>query len=109
MVVPMAPSIMAMRWRSNCSRAWLFLISPLIDSSPLSDRPTNKSSNLDTKICSMELTRLEESRSLARMGAKDWLVEKAGMAMLNQAVLRPYGTLTQLKLDSSARTIEAEL
>jgi hypothetical protein len=43
------------------------------------------------------------------MGAKDWLVEKAGMAMLNQAVLKPYGTLTQLKLDTTARTIEAEL
>ncbi len=43
------------------------------------------------------------------MGAKDWLVEKAGMAMLNQAVLRPYGSLTSLKLDTTARTIEAEL
>ncbi len=43
------------------------------------------------------------------MGAKDWLVEKAGMAMLNQAVLKPYGTLTKLKLDTTARTIEAEL
>jgi hypothetical protein len=43
------------------------------------------------------------------MGAKDWLVEKAGMALLNQAVLKPYGTLTQLKLDTTARTIEAEL
>lgn len=43
------------------------------------------------------------------MGAKDWLVERAGMAMLNQAVLRPYGTLTQLTLDTAARTVEAEL
>jgi hypothetical protein len=32
------------------------------------------------------------------MGAKDWLIEKAGMAMLNQAVLKPYGALTDLKL-----------
>jgi hypothetical protein len=43
------------------------------------------------------------------MGAKDWLVEKAGMAVLNQAVLKPYGSMTRLKLDTSARTIEAEL
>lgn len=43
------------------------------------------------------------------MGAKDWLVEKAGMAMLNQAMLKPYGTLTALKLDTMAGTIEAEL
>lgn len=43
------------------------------------------------------------------MGAKDWVVEKAAAAMLNQAVLKPYGTLTRLKLDTTARTIEAEL
>lgn len=43
------------------------------------------------------------------MGAKDWLVEKAGIAMLNQAVLKPYGTLTKLKLDTTARTIDAEI
>ena len=43
------------------------------------------------------------------MGAKDWLVEKAGMAVLNQAVLKPYGAMTSLKLDTTARTIEAEL
>ena len=43
------------------------------------------------------------------MGAKDWLVEKAGMAVLNQAVLKPYGSITRLKLDTTARTIEAEL
>ena len=43
------------------------------------------------------------------MAAKDWLVEKAGMALLNQAVLKPYGTLTRLKLDTTARTIEADL
>ncbi len=43
------------------------------------------------------------------MGAKDWLVEKAGMAVLNQAVLKPYGSITSLKLDTTARTIEAEL
>jgi hypothetical protein len=43
------------------------------------------------------------------MGAKDWLVEKAGMALLNQAVLKPYGTLTRLKLDTTARTIEADV
>ena len=43
------------------------------------------------------------------MGAKDWLVEKAGMAVLNQAVLKPYGSITKLKLDTTARTIEAEL
>ena len=31
------------------------------------------------------------------------------MAMLNQAVLKPYGAMTALKLDTTARTIEAEL
>ena len=46
---------------------------------------------------------------LACMGAKDWLVEKAGMAMLNQAVLKPYGTITKLKLDTTARSLDAEL
>ena len=55
------------------------------------------------------LTERWADRSLARMGAKDWLVEKAGMAMLNQAVLKPYGAMTALKLDTTARTIEAEL
>ena len=43
------------------------------------------------------------------MGAKDWLIEKAGAALLNQAVLKPYGTLTTLKLDTTARWLEAEL
>jgi hypothetical protein len=56
-----------------------------------------------------KLTAPLENRPFARMGAKDWLVEKAGMALLNQAVLKPYGTLTQLKLDTTARTIQAEL
>ena len=46
---------------------------------------------------------------LTRMGAKDWLVEKTGTAMLNQSVLKPYGTLTKLKLDTAARSIEAEV
>ena len=43
------------------------------------------------------------------MGAKDWLIEKAAAVMINQAVLKPYGALTTLKLDTTARTIEAEL
>lgn len=43
------------------------------------------------------------------MGAKDWLIEKAGMALVNQAVLKPYGTLTSLKLDTTARWMEAEV
>ncbi len=43
------------------------------------------------------------------MGAKDWLVEKAAVVMINQAVLKPYGTLTALKLDTTARTIDAEV
>lgn len=43
------------------------------------------------------------------MGAKDWLVEKTGTAMLNQSVLKPYGTLTKLKLDTAARSIDAEV
>ena len=36
-------------------------------------------------------------------------MEKAGMAVLNQAVLKPYGVMTSLKLDTTARTIEAKL
>ena len=43
------------------------------------------------------------------MGAKDWLIEKTTVAMLNQSVIRPYGVLTRLKLDTSARSIDAEL
>ena len=43
------------------------------------------------------------------MGAKDWLVEKTAVAMLNQSLLKPYGTLTRLKLDKAARSIDAEL
>ena len=43
------------------------------------------------------------------MGAKDWLIEKTAMAMLNQSVLKAYGVLKQLKLDTKRRTIDAEL
>ena len=43
------------------------------------------------------------------MGAKDWIVEKAALAMLNQSVLRPYGALTELKLDLAACSVEASL
>ncbi|HWN93752.1 MAG TPA: hypothetical protein VNT99_01855 [Methylomirabilota bacterium] len=43
------------------------------------------------------------------MGAKDWLIEKTAVAMLNQSLLKPYGTLKALKLDSKQRTIDAEL
>src|SRR5687768_1093395 len=43
------------------------------------------------------------------MGAKDWLIEKTAVAMLNQSVLKPYGALTQLKLDTGKRSIDAEL
>ena len=31
------------------------------------------------------------------------------MAVLNQSVLKPYGSITKLKLDTTARTLEAEL
>jgi hypothetical protein len=48
-------------------------------------------------------------RLLERMGAKDWLIEKTALAVLNQSVLKPYGTLTRLKLDTSNHSIEAEL
>jgi hypothetical protein len=44
-----------------------------------------------------------------RMGAKDWLVQKAALAVLNQSLFRPYGVVKELKLDTTARTIEAEL
>ena len=43
------------------------------------------------------------------MGAKDWLLEKAATAMLNRAVMKPYGVLAKLKLDTAARSIDAEL
>ena len=43
------------------------------------------------------------------MGAKDWLVEKAAVAVLNQSVLKPYGTMTRLKLDTTTRSVDAEL
>ena len=43
------------------------------------------------------------------MGAKDWLIQKAAVAMLNQAVIKPYGTITDLKLDTGRRSIEAEV
>lgn len=46
---------------------------------------------------------------LSPMGAKDWLIEKTAVAMLNQSVLRPYGTLTRLKLDTGNCSVEAEL
>src|ERR1041385_5752609 len=56
-----------------------------------------------------ELTARERRRFCNGMGAKDWLVEKAAAAMLNQGVLKPYGTLTRLKLDTRACSIDAEL
>lgn len=43
------------------------------------------------------------------MGAKDWLIEKTAVAMLNQSVLKPYGTLKRLNLDTKRRIIDAEL
>jgi hypothetical protein len=43
------------------------------------------------------------------MGAKDWLIEKTAVAMLNQSLLKPYGALKQLKLDTKRCTIDAEL
>src|ERR1043166_4607259 len=43
------------------------------------------------------------------MGAKDWLIEKTAAAMLNQSVLKPYGELTRLKVDTTKRSIEGEL
>jgi len=55
------------------------------------------------------LTRLRPPRLLRRMGAKDWLIEKTAVAMLNQSVLKPYGTLARMKLDTAARSIDAEL
>ena len=42
------------------------------------------------------------------MGAKDWLVQKAAVAMLNQAIFKPYGTIKDLKLDTTRRSIELE-
>ena len=36
-------------------------------------------------------------------------MEKTAVAMLNQSLLRPYGMLTKLKMDTQRRSIEAEL
>ena len=58
---------------------------------------------------SAQLTARARARLLRRMGAKDWLIEKTATAMLNQSVLKPYGTLTRLKIDTSNRSLEAEL
>jgi len=58
---------------------------------------------------SLPLTLRPQQKFLSLMGAKDWLMEKAAVVMINQAVLKPYGTLTALKLDTTARTINAEL
>jgi hypothetical protein len=41
------------------------------------------------------------------MGAKDWLIQKAAVAMLNQAIVKRYGTITDLKLDTTRRSIDA--
>jgi hypothetical protein len=43
------------------------------------------------------------------MGAKDWLIQKAAVAMLNQSIFQPYGSVKDLKLDTSARSIDAEV
>jgi hypothetical protein len=50
-----------------------------------------------------------DAGQLPPMGAKDWLLEKTAVAMLNQSVVKPYGEVTRLKLDTAARSIEAEL
>ena len=42
------------------------------------------------------------------MGAKDWLIQKAAVAMLNQSIFRPYGTVKDLKIDTTRRTLEVE-
>jgi hypothetical protein len=42
------------------------------------------------------------------MGAKDWLIQKAAVAMLNQSIFRPYGTVKELKIDTTRRTLEVE-
>jgi hypothetical protein len=44
-----------------------------------------------------------------RMGAKDWLIERTALPLLNQAVMRKYGEMTKLKLDTAQRSIEAEV
>ena len=55
------------------------------------------------------LTVQSAAESVMCMGAKDWIVEKAALAMLNQSVLRPYGALTELKLDLTKCSLEAAL
>jgi hypothetical protein len=42
------------------------------------------------------------------MGAKDRLIQKAAVAMLNQSVFRPYGTVKELKIDTTRRTLDVE-
>ena len=57
----------------------------------------------------VNLTVRPAARLLWGMGAKDWLMEKTAAAMLNQSVLKPYGTLTRLRLDTTNRSVEADL
>jgi hypothetical protein len=40
---------------------------------------------------------------------KDWLIEKTVPTVLNERVLKPYGTLTDFKFDSKLRTAEGEV
>ena len=61
------------------------------------------------RYVSGRLTAFVAAGLLRGMGAKDWLIEKTALAMLNQSVLKPYGNLTRLKLDTSGRSIEADI
>lgn len=40
---------------------------------------------------------------------KDWLIEKTVPTVLNERVLKPYGTLTEFKFDSKLRTAEGQI
>jgi len=42
-------------------------------------------------------------------GVKDWLVEKTVTGILNQRFLKPYGKLTELKVNSTNKSLQLEL
>ena len=42
-------------------------------------------------------------------GVKDWLVEKTAPRILNQRFLKHYGEITELKIDSTNKSLQLEL
>jgi hypothetical protein len=42
-------------------------------------------------------------------GVKDWVVEKTVLGILNQRILKPYGKLAELKINSTSKSLQLEL